>query len=119
MPNVARRSRNARRRRPATSKPKLTVVPMPAAQDRPVRGIQLKTVSMCTLIFALLCVAAFAAGRPPAAGMGPSSVKDLGTGVSHRGKAGSAVSRSLNRHISGQATQSEDTTSPRPGTAAS
>ena len=45
--------------------------------DRPkksrVRGVRLKTVSTFTLVFALLCVAAFAAGRPPAAEMGAGS----------------------------------------------
>jgi hypothetical protein len=32
----------------------------------PVRGVKLKTVSRCTMLFALLCLVAFLAGRPPA-----------------------------------------------------
>lgn len=73
MPNLAtarkRRPRNNRR----TMQPKLALVPMPAkkpVEEKPVRGVKLKTVSMFTLIFALLCVAAFAAGRPPVAAEG-------------------------------------------------
>ena len=62
MPNVA-----ARRTRPRSSRkaapPKLALVPAPVrADEKPVRGVQLKTVSTFTLVFALLCVAAFAAG---------------------------------------------------------
>lgn len=37
----------------------------------PVRGVPLKTVSIGTLIFALACLAAFVAGRPPASGAYP------------------------------------------------
>ena len=69
MPNLA----TARKRRPRNHRqamqPKLALVPMPVSppeDQKPVRGVKLKTVSTFTLIFALLCVAAFAAGRPPA-----------------------------------------------------
>jgi hypothetical protein len=33
---------------------------------KPVRGVKLRTVSMLTMLFALACLAAFMAGRPPA-----------------------------------------------------
>lgn len=39
----------------------------------PVRGVPLKTVSIGTLIFALACLAAFVAGRPPASGAYPGA----------------------------------------------
>jgi hypothetical protein len=74
MPNVAvrrRRPRNSRR----AMQPKLALVPAPArvqVEEKPVRGVKLKTVSTLTLAFALLCVAAFAAGRPPASAAGPT-----------------------------------------------
>jgi len=54
-------------------KPKLALVPTPVktpAEEKSVRGVKLKAVSTFTLIFALLCVAAFAAGRPPASAEG-------------------------------------------------
>lgn len=46
------------------------VVPLPAVaqeENKPVRGVKLKTVSAFTLLFALACLAAFIAGRPPVA----------------------------------------------------
>ena len=38
----------------------------PNVEAKPVRGMKLKTVSRLTMLFALLCLAAFVAGRPPA-----------------------------------------------------
>lgn len=38
----------------------------PNVEAKPVRGMKLKTVSRLTMLFALLCLAAFIAGRPPA-----------------------------------------------------
>jgi hypothetical protein len=43
----------------------------PKVEAKPVRGMKLKTVSRLTMLFALLCLAAFVAGRPPASGAGP------------------------------------------------
>ena len=64
MPNVAAPRMRPRGSRKAQA-PKLALVPTPTpAEEKPVRGVKLKTVSTFTLIFALLCVAAFAAGRP-------------------------------------------------------
>jgi predicted enzyme related to lactoylglutathione lyase len=37
------------------------------------RGVQLKTVSLCTMLFALACLAAFMAGRPPVSAAGPGT----------------------------------------------
>lgn len=38
----------------------------PRPNVRTIRGVKLKTVSRCTMLFALLCLFAFLAGRPPA-----------------------------------------------------
>jgi hypothetical protein len=38
---------------------------VPAAPAKPLRGMKLKTVSGITMLFALLCLGAFLAGRPP------------------------------------------------------
>lgn len=55
------RSRTAARVAPATSGE-----PPAPAEEKPVRGVKLKTVSAFTMIFALACLAAFMAGRVPA-----------------------------------------------------
>lgn len=39
--------------------------PAPAPAPKPVWGLKLKTVSAFTLAFSLVCLAAFAASRPP------------------------------------------------------
>ena len=41
-------------------------------KKKPVRGVELKTVSRWTMLFAVLCLAAFAAGRPPVSAAGSS-----------------------------------------------
>jgi len=41
-------------------------------EKKPVRGVELKTVSRWTMLFAVLCLAAFAAGRPPVSAAGSS-----------------------------------------------
>jgi hypothetical protein len=38
---------------------------------KPVRGMKLRTVSAFTMIFAMACLAAFIAGRPPVSAAGP------------------------------------------------
>jgi hypothetical protein len=38
----------------------------PGSDEKPPRGVKLKTVSLFTLLFALTCLGAFVAGRPPA-----------------------------------------------------
>jgi len=53
---------------------------------KPVRGWRLKTVSNFVLLFALFCVAAFAAGRPPAAAAGPPGTADQIPLVFHQGR---------------------------------
>lgn len=65
MPRVKQgRRRGGRRRRAATRA--FAIVPAPVAElPRPPRGVKLKTVSRLTLLFALLCLGAFMAGRPP------------------------------------------------------
>ena len=39
-------------------------------EAKPVRGVKLKTVSAFTMLFALACLAAFVAGRPPVSAAG-------------------------------------------------
>ena len=41
-------------------------------EKKPVRGVALKTVSRWTMLFAVVCLAAFAAGRPPVSAAGSS-----------------------------------------------
>lgn len=41
-------------------------------EKKPVRGVELKIVSRWTMLFAVLCVTAFAAGRPPVSAAGSS-----------------------------------------------
>jgi hypothetical protein len=87
MPNV--RSRRRRPRRTARALPQqLAIAPAPV-EEKPVRGVKLKTVSSLTLAFALLCVAAFAAGRPPASTAGPAAVHGI--------KEAAHVARTANR----------------------
>lgn len=49
--------------KPRASAPLLAL--SPATEPKPVRGIKLKTVSLFTMLFGLLCLGAFLAGRPP------------------------------------------------------
>ena len=49
----------------------MAVCVAPKVEAKPVRGMKLKTVSRLTMLFALLCLAAFVAGRPPASAAGP------------------------------------------------
>jgi hypothetical protein len=37
------------------------------SEPKPVRGMKMKTVSLATMLFSLLCLGAFLAGRPPLA----------------------------------------------------
>ena len=50
----------------------------PTVEAKAVWGMKLKTVSRLTMLFALLCLAAFVAGRPPAsaAGLGMEGGKE-------------------------------------------
>jgi len=55
-----------RRRRARNRSVRLDLAPAaPRPAAKPVRGLKLKTVSALTLAFSLLCLAAFAASRPP------------------------------------------------------
>src|SRR5580704_13482604 len=82
MPNAKSRRKGPRRRSPTP------------IEEKPVRGVKLKTVSTWTLVFGLLCVAAFAAGRPPASAAGSAAI--------HGTKGGLHVSRTSNRGIPSQ-----------------
>jgi hypothetical protein len=59
-----RRGRSRRKQARSPFRPAAAVAPEPKL----VRGIRLKTVSRLTLLFALTCLGAFVAGRPPVAG---------------------------------------------------
>src|ERR1700691_1236350 len=92
MPKARSRRKGSRRGAHAVM---ATVVSAPTPiEQKPVRGVKLKTVSTWPLVFGLLCVAAFAAGRPPASAAGTAAV--------HGAKGGLHVSRTSNRRISGQ-----------------
>src|SRR5580658_1346895 len=92
MPNVATRRTRPRNSRQSQA-PKLALVPA-SVEAKPVRGVKLKTVSTCTLVFALFCVAAFAAGRPPASA--------VGTAAGHETRGAAHVSRTTNRRLPGK-----------------
>jgi hypothetical protein len=67
----------ARRKRRSKQNDRTRATPIPQAEvaqeeTRPVRGVKLKTVSAFTMLFALACLAAFMAGRPPVSAAGPA-----------------------------------------------
>lgn len=65
MPKVKQGRRRANRRRRASPR---AFAPMShPIEQQPPRGVTLKTVSRLTVLFALLCLGAFLAGRPPVA----------------------------------------------------
>ena len=70
MPRVKPgKTRASRRRRSAAQS--LVFKPEPVTEpQKPPRGVKLKIVSRLTLLFALLCLGAFMAGRPPVAADG-------------------------------------------------
>ena len=70
MPNVKPR-RRIRNKRTHGGVPNVSGE-TPKLETKPIRGVQLKTVSRWTMLFALLCLAAFAAGRPPVSAAGSS-----------------------------------------------
>src|SRR5579863_9072907 len=109
MPNVRSRRRRPRRSAQAIAQ-RMANAPVPV-EEKPVRGVKLKTVSTWTLVFALLCVAAFAAGRPPASAAGTAAI--------HGAKGASHVSRTANRRLPGQRSrQSQGLVQQRTGYAA-
>jgi len=59
--------------------------PVIADECKPVRGIKLKTVSVLTMLFALACLAAFMAGRPPISAAGPVQRRDLALKAGNEG----------------------------------
>lgn len=65
---------------------------VPAAPAKPPRGMKLKTVSRVTMLFALLCLGAFLAGRPP--------VSAARVDAAPQSKKAMHVSRAKNGHVS-------------------
>jgi hypothetical protein len=61
------RVRGARVRAREAKKTGAIAVPVVVAEPKPVRGVKLRTVSLLTMLFSLLCLGAFLAGRPPLA----------------------------------------------------
>jgi len=70
MPGIRPRRRSVRRRKNPARTRSIARVPTCAREAKPVRGVKLKTVSWLTLLFALVCLGAFLAGRPPVVGGG-------------------------------------------------
>jgi hypothetical protein len=70
MPRVKQGRRRASRRS-RTAARAFVFRPAPVAEPQmPRRGVKLKTMSRLTLLFALVCLGAFMAGRPPVAADG-------------------------------------------------
>ena len=61
----------------------------------PVRGVKLKTVSMLTMLFALVCLVAFLAGRPPASTANVGTLGSLAPDAAHTGFLGHDDTRSF------------------------
>jgi hypothetical protein len=70
MPQARRKRRSKQNYRSRTMP--IPQVEVPQGETRPVRGVKLKTVSAFTMLFALACLAAFVAGRPPVSAAGPA-----------------------------------------------
>jgi hypothetical protein len=86
MPRArSKRKTNPQRARNIAPVPQLAIVPAP---EKPVRGVKLKTVSRFAMVFALLCLGAFLAGRPPVsaadAAASQSSGRDMDQGMMMR-----------------------------------
>lgn len=60
--NLPMTPRRARERRGKGKQPAMVAA---AREPRPIRGVKLKIVSLWTMLFALACLGAFIAGRPP------------------------------------------------------
>jgi len=86
---AAARARKARR--VGSERSQLMLVPAPPLP--PVKGVELKTISRLTMLFAVVCLCAFLAGRPPAAAdriektFAPVSMQRAGTHKSSHGAA--------------------------------
>ena len=79
MPRTrSRRKSSPRRARNIAPVPQLAIVPAP---EKPVRGVKLKTVSRFAMVFALLCLGAFIAGRPPVSAPDPVKSRTLSLGM--------------------------------------
>jgi hypothetical protein len=61
-------------------------VPVTVQEEKPVRGVKLKTVSAFTMLFALLCLFAFMVGRVDVAAMDqPATTAKASTSISKAG----------------------------------
>lgn len=77
-----------------------------APEPKPVRGVKLKTVSTWTMVFALACLAAFVAGRPPISAAGPftAASKEQSCLREYRGRShGLAASARSPHHVTCEA----------------
>ncbi len=88
-----RSSQQRLRRKPRAVAHNVASTPTPQEKKIP-RGVTLKTLSRVTMLFALLCLGAFVAGRPPASASGVA--------MSSTAEETAHVSRIKNRRISGQ-----------------
>jgi hypothetical protein len=81
MPRTrSKRKTSPQRARNIAPAPQLAIVPAP---EKPVRGVKLKTVSRFAMVFAVLCLGAFIAGRADVAAMNqPTAVSKTRTVVS-------------------------------------
>jgi len=76
--NKSARNRPGCRKRAAVANSEGALVP---AEKRPVRGLKLRTVSVLTMLIAVLCLLAFIAVRPPASAARPATEAPFFLGV--------------------------------------
>jgi len=68
MPGVTARRRSVRPRRSPARRRRAATGQIVASEMKPVRGLKMKTVSWLMMLFALVCLGAFLAGRSSATG---------------------------------------------------
>ena len=73
MPPVKKKRTKRSYKQRATIIPKVVVA---QEESKPVRRVRLKTVSAFTMLFALACLAAFMAGRPPVSAAGSTESRE-------------------------------------------
>jgi hypothetical protein len=71
--------------------------PAAGSECKPVRGVKLRTVSVITMIFALSCLGAFMAGRPPASAANAGTGRKVAPEAVSRGPLGHDDARSFLR----------------------
>lgn len=96
MPRISSRRSPRRRRSQAAKLDFAAAIVMP--EEKPVRGVKLKTVSAVTMLFALLCLFAFMAGRVYVAATNqPPKTTKASTSISKAGHKRAVAGRAKSR----------------------